>query len=214
MISTVHPKNNTIIQNHTKGFVRQRGIFLLLITFLSCKQSSNTLVQNQPLLPDMKNVNYMKNLRTGKFKPFSFIKTDSLDVSEFDKGIRYYNFKSNYLGEFSIGESNDTLYSKIGRIYSYIITYKGVYDISGYPFGGHLIKLQKVYFDEKHRDSVYIFNAKEIDTYDVEYLRNDSIEVKRISLSKKRGFLKLLIKEKSTNEIYLAQYYPELDKNN
>ncbi|MGB1392731.1 MAG: hypothetical protein ACPG6G_00660 [Flavobacteriaceae bacterium] len=25
MISTVHPKNNTIIQNHTKGFVRQRG---------------------------------------------------------------------------------------------------------------------------------------------------------------------------------------------
>ena len=26
MISTLHPKNNTIIQNHTKGFVRQRGL--------------------------------------------------------------------------------------------------------------------------------------------------------------------------------------------
>ena len=25
VISTVHPKNTTIIQNHTKGFVRQRG---------------------------------------------------------------------------------------------------------------------------------------------------------------------------------------------
>lgn len=188
--------------------------FLFLSILLSCKHTTDTPLQNKKgLFPKMKDINYMKNLSTGEFKPFSFIKTDSLDVSEFDKGIKYQWFTSNYFGQFSLSLENGYLKSKInfGDAVSYnnVLVLKKEKRIAEFPFGGHLIELQKVYFDEKHRDSVYVFNAKEVNTYDVEYLRNDSIEIMRITLSKKRGFLKLLIKEKSTNETYLAKYYPE-----
>lgn len=163
-------------------------------------------------------MNYMKNVHTGNFKPFSFIQTDSLDVSEFDDGVKYQWFKSNYIGQFSLALENDHLKSKIhfGDAVSYdnFLVLKEGKRIAGFPFGGHLVDLQNVYFDKKFRDSVYVFNSREVKTYDIDYMRNDSIELKKISFSKRRGFLKLLIREKSTNEIYLAQYYPELDENN
>lgn len=193
-----------------------RGLFLLII-FLNCDNSGSTLRQDdQHIFPEMKNINYMKNVHTGNFKRFSFIQTDSVDVSKFDKGIRYQWFKSNYIGKFSLALENDHLKSKIhfGTAVSYdnfLVLKKGE-RIAGFPFGGHLIKLQKVYFDKKHRDSVYVFNSREVNTQDIDYMRNDSLELKGISFSKRRGFLKFLMREKSTNEIYLAQYYPELDK--
>lgn len=181
-------------------------IFVYLILFISTCTTKSEINKNDSLFAEMKNIRFMKNIKTGEIKPFKFVVSNLKIESKFDKKIKYYKSYMSYFGEFYLGIKNNVLYSRTGRIYQKVLDFKGDKILSGAPFGSHYIYLEKTEYDKNEKDSLYIFTASEIETFDVDYSKNDSIEVKRIVLSKKRGFLELLIKEKFSNELYLARF--------
>ena len=189
---------------------------LTLLIFLSFSCNSNKgkrKVENISLkeefidcadfFPKMKPIYYMKGLKSKKVKPFNFFISDSCITVEGDKFHKAHIYNDN---EIYLRMSNDSIYSltNYGKgIYDknlFIVFSDNYSNILNNPFGSHKIFLKRV------RENKYEFNLFEVkNTYDLVFNSIDSIELKKIIISKEYGFEKFIVRDKFTNETYVAE---------
>ena len=182
--------------NYNSGKINTSG---LVDSTLKVKNKFNRL------FPKMKPIHYMRNLNSNKVKPFNFyFDNDSILI----ENITFYKSHIYDNNDIFLGMSNDSLYSLINYgdgVYSkylFIVFNKNYENILIEPFGAHKIYLKEII------ESKYIYELYEIkETYDLAFNSLDSIEIREMSISKKYGIEKIEIKDKTTNEIFIAKSY-------